>query len=197
VRVLDLNHCELLQDTVVQAQLLLFEAGDHFVANVHREQVVELLVGQDLAIMSFHLVSHGADIIGILEQRGRSLLSLLHAVDILLSVALFALEASQFLLHLVAGVHRLSHRFNIVDFSLHPVVKLDVGVAQALARHLQGLAQFFGVRVVENQLVGVQVLVLHQVQLFVALRELCHFAVSLNRPLFGHKILGQVRLDFD
>jgi len=140
VRILDFNHCELLQDTVVQAELLLLESADDFVANVEGEQVVKLRVGNNLALVLLHLVSHAANIFCILEQRSRGLLTLLHAVNVLLSVALLALEASQFVLDLVASANCLSHRLDIVDFALHPVVELNVRVAQARASYLQGLA---------------------------------------------------------
>ena len=42
VRVLDLNHCELLEDTVVQAQLLFLESCNHSITNVDSEEVEEL-----------------------------------------------------------------------------------------------------------------------------------------------------------
>ncbi len=60
VRVLDFNHSELLQDTVVESEFLLFEHWDYFVADVQRKQVVQLLVSCDLALVSLKLVSHSA-----------------------------------------------------------------------------------------------------------------------------------------
>lgn len=94
VRILDFDHCELLQDTVVQAEFLLLEARDNLVPNVEGEQVVKLGVMCDLTVMTFQLVSHVANIISILEEGGCCLLALLHVVNILLSVTLFALMAS-------------------------------------------------------------------------------------------------------
>lgn len=155
VRILDFNHSELLQDTVVQAEFLFLEARDNLVTNVEGEEVVKLGVCLDLPVMCFHLVSHGANIISILEKGGCCLLTLLDVVNILLSVTLLAFKTSKFLLNLVACAHSLSHCFDVVDLALDPVVELDVRVAQALASHLQGLAQLLSIRVMEDELVGV------------------------------------------
>ena len=60
MRVLDLDHSELLQNPVVEAQLLLLEGRDHFFTKVSGEQVIEHLVSDDLAFVLIDLVSHRA-----------------------------------------------------------------------------------------------------------------------------------------
>lgn len=78
MRVLDFNDGELLQDAVVEAQLLLFESRDHAVTNVNSEQVEQLGVSNNFAIVALNLVRHAAHIVGVLEQSGDALIAGLH-----------------------------------------------------------------------------------------------------------------------
>lgn len=70
VRVLDLNHCELLEDTVVQAQLLFLKSCNHSITDVDSEEVEELSVRTDLSLMLLDFGGHAANVISGFEQCG-------------------------------------------------------------------------------------------------------------------------------
>jgi len=130
VRVLDLNDRELLQDTVVKTELLLLEAGNYLLTEVDGQQIEQLGCAEDFSVVAFDSVGHAADIILVLEHCGHSLLTLLNGFDVLLGVTLFAFKIAKAFHDLITASDSISHGFNIVEFSLDPVVKINVGVSE-------------------------------------------------------------------
>lgn len=174
---------------MVQLKLLLLEGGDHFIAQVGREQVQQQVVRVDLAFVLIDLVSHRAGIRRVLEQCRDGGFTSRDTLEILLGISSFTFEATEFLHGVRARFNRIPHCLDIVQLALDPVVEVDVGVAERDASLLQSDAEVLALRVLEDQLVDVHVGVVLHIEVFVALSKFKHFSVSLDGALLRHKIL--------
>lgn len=130
MRVLDLDHSELLQNPVVEAQLLLLKGWDYFITKVRGKQVIEHLVSDNLAFVLIDLVSHRACIVGILEQGCHCGLSRRYCLEVLLHIAFLTFKSSELLHSFCPCFDGVSDSLDIVELSLYPVVEINVGVAE-------------------------------------------------------------------
>lgn len=73
--VLNLNDGELLEDTVIQAQLFFLKSCHNSVTNVDSEEVKELSASYNLTLVLFNFVSHATNIICSLEHCRHSLVA--------------------------------------------------------------------------------------------------------------------------
>jgi len=85
-----------------------------------------------LSTYVFNLVDHFASVVHVLEQGLDCLLASGHVVEVLLGGFLFLLVALDLSLDLVLLGNGLVYRLDVEDFSLNPVVDVEVGVLHAL-----------------------------------------------------------------
>ena len=83
-RIVDLQDVELLSDLRVQLQLLFLEDRDDLLAEVDREQVLELARLHDLLLGHFDQVGEGPGVAGALEKGAHRRFACVQVVEVLL-----------------------------------------------------------------------------------------------------------------
>lgn len=195
MRVSNLNDLDLAQNTVVQRQLLSLEVDEHFLAQVDRQQIRQLLHRFDFTIEALNFVSHDALIRFILEQSGQGLLTGSDILQVLLSVSLLLLKFADTLFAFDTLIDSVFESSQVKDLTLGPVIDINVGVLE-VSRDLAHVLENFGVvGVRHNQLAGVHVSIVLQVHVFVALSGAVQVLVRLDRVQLGAHHLSSLALD--
>ena len=137
--VVDLDDMELLENATVQLELVVLEGGKDLAAEVDAHDIVQLLLGNEIALVPLQVVLDLVDITRVLEQCSHGLLASLDVLDI-------SLGSSNLLDNILIGCLYFLERSKgnseggeIIDLSLEPMVKISEGVPQVLDGVLEAL----------------------------------------------------------
>ena len=150
--VVNLNDMELLEDARVKSQLVVLEAGKNLATEVDSQQVVKLLLGFEVTLVSLEIVLDLVDITGALEESVHGLLTSLDALNRRLAGGDLLGDGVD------AGTDGLelgesgSESRKIIDLSLKPMIKVSEGVSQVVDGVLQALSQVASILVVHHEL---------------------------------------------
>lgn len=195
VRVADLHHLDLGEDAVVKRQLLPLERNEHLVAQVDRQQIGKLLHRLDLPIKVFDLVGERTRITLVLEEGGDGLLALAHILQVLLSVTLFLFQVFDGGLASVAFGDSFVDGLKIENFTLGPVVNVDVGVLQFASDFVHASLHLGVVWVCQYELSHVHISVVLKVHVLVTSSRLVQILIALITLELSLHHLGSLALD--
>ena len=80
--VVDLNDMELLKNAAVELELVVLEAGKDLAAEVDAHNIVQLLLGDEIALVPLQVVLDLVDVTRVLEQSSHGFLAGLDVLDI-------------------------------------------------------------------------------------------------------------------
>ena len=123
--VADLHDVELLNDTAIKREFLLFELFEASTTQVDGEYVEEARIEVDVTFSGSDFVGHGANIALLLEKCSRGFLASIQTLDIFCRVHVFLFELLNFLCNLIANCKSSHESIHIIDFTLHPVVEIS------------------------------------------------------------------------